>query len=285
VAGLAQLGQVYLDGQSHFKSFSKAPTQTTASGIWFDLSMSAGNPVAQYYIGAAYAATALARSADHGLNHGPDAPAGFSKYLSKLDIATATLAASVNTFELLDYLLFYPFIAMDAGVAEMVNVTTLPRYTDGRGVQIMAVETNSYVGSATFQVTYTNQDGVPGRVTPVLTCNTQISTGTVATSATATVGCCGRFLTLQAGDYGVRSIESIEFFTPDVGLLTLVLVKPLAYCNIFENTAANFFDLLRDFKLLPQIESDAYLNFICLPTGTLAGAQLQGNITTIWVED
>ena len=37
----------YDEGRWLNRSFSKAPAQTTGAGIWFDLSMSSGNPVPQ----------------------------------------------------------------------------------------------------------------------------------------------------------------------------------------------------------------------------------------------
>ena len=58
-------------GRYLYRSFRKQATQTTSSGIWFDLSMSPGNPVPNYYIGAAGAFTPLKRSTDGGLDHGP----------------------------------------------------------------------------------------------------------------------------------------------------------------------------------------------------------------------
>jgi hypothetical protein len=87
---------------------------------------------------------------------------------------------------------------------------------------------------------------------------------------------------LQRGDSGVRSIDSVEFFTSDVGLLALVLVYPLATFQICEVNAPCEYDLLRDFSILPKIEDDAYLNFIALPVGTLASAQILGSLTTLW---
>lgn len=40
-----------LSGFGRLSSWRKAPTQTTGVGVWFDLSMSPGNPVPNYYIG------------------------------------------------------------------------------------------------------------------------------------------------------------------------------------------------------------------------------------------
>lgn len=277
-----EIEAAYREGRRLFRSWSKAPTQTTASGIWFDLSMSPGNPFAQYYFATPLTATALKRSTDGGLDHGPDVGSSYQKFLTRFEIQTITATAAPLTIEVQDYLAFYPGIAMDVGVQTLTTGITIPRQTNGRGVQMMVIEQNPYIGGAQFQVTYRNQDGVSGKTTPVVTCNTQIAAGTVATSATATAGATGRFLPLARGDSGVQYPESIEFFTADVGLLAIVLVSPIAGVTIFETTQPNYYDLWQDFAILPRIQDDAYLNMIALPVGTLAGANISGNLTTIW---
>ena len=174
------LAACYREGRRLFRSWSKRPSQATGSGIWFDLSMSPGNPTPQYYAGVELTATALTRSANGGLDHGPNMP-GYQKFLHKFDIQTSSGTAVPLTVELNDYLMFYPFVPME-GVNALANPITLPRSTDGDGVQIMLVEQFSYGGSATCRLTYTNSDGVAGRLSPIITLNTQTVTGTIASS-------------------------------------------------------------------------------------------------------
>lgn len=282
---VAAFRDAYLLGQWRNRSFSKLPSQTTSSGIWFDLSMSPGNPVAQYYFAAPLVAAAMARSTDGGLDHGPDVAAGYKKYVHKIVTQIVTASAAPLSFLLLDYLMYYPGIAMDTGSQPLTTNISLPRQVSGysgRGVQMMAIEQNPYAGGAQFFVTYTNQDGVAGRVTPTVQCNTQVVSGTIATSAPATALCTGPFLPLQSGDSGVRSVDAIEFLTPDVGLVAIVLVKPLMAFNHYEITAPSEWDFLQDRGYVPSIESDAYLNFIVKPVGTLAAAPIQGELTVFW---
>lgn len=278
-----QIAEAYTQGRRSTVSFNKSPSQATGSGIWYDLSMSSGNPIAQYYSGVSLTSTKLARSTDVGLNHGQPVGSGFKKFLHAINIQSVLATSAPLTLELMDYLMFYPNIAMDAGVQAFTNSISLPRYSTGVGVQMMLVEQFPYAGAATLQVTYTNSAGVGNRLSPIVTLNSQTVFGTVATSAPTTRGASGLFIPLQDGDLGVKSVEQIEFFgAGDVGVLALVLVHPLVAINIFEVTAPSKFDLFEHFKVIPQIMDDAYLNFVCLPTGTLAGANLVGEITTIW---
>lgn len=270
-------------GQATLFGWRKVPTQTTGSGIWFDLSMSPGNPVPNFYAAAPLVGKALAQSTDGGMFHGA-APGGTNtKHLRRIMGLTVTTTAVPLPCILLDYLLYYPFVDMSVTDAQaMIVGDALPRYPTGAGVQIMAVEVASQIGGVSFNVTYTNQDGVAGRVTPNVTCNTQTVNGTIITTAPATLGCAGPFLPLQTGDSGVRSIESCTFLTGDVGLITLVLVKPLASFSIYDITAPSERDMILDGVQLPQIKDDAYLNLICYPSGTLSGAQIMGTIETVW---
>ena len=286
IATFRDINVAYDAGQYKVATFRKAPTQTTAQGIWFDLCMSPGNPVPNYYAATPLAWTSLKQSTDGGLAHGGNV-APLTKYLHKLLISP--MAVSTVTplpLILLDYLGFYPFIDMADSID--LGATSLPRYTTGAGVQIMAVEVASQIGGAQFYCTYTNQDGTGGRVTQTVTCNTQTVNGTLINTAPATAGCIGSpFLPLQIPDTGVRSVENVTFLTADVGLITIVLVKPLATMTIDSLSSAIYSPMEHDFAVmnggnLPAIVDDAYLNFICLPSGTLAGGQLYGTIETIW---
>ena len=277
------LAESLVAGQSTYATWRKSPSQISTAGVWFDLSMSPGNPVPQYYAATPLAAKALAQSTDGGIFHG-GAVAPATKHLSRLTAFTVTATALPMPMILCDYLAFYPFI--DEGTTDaqaLDNTVTLPRYADGEGVQMMAVSVAGRTGGQTFQVTYTNSDGVAGRLSKVVKQTTAAANGSVVTTDRAVVNCMGPFIPLQEGDTGVRSIESVAMVSGvDVGLFALVLVKPLAQLQIRGIDApveANYFT---DFGQLPRIIDDAYLNLLCCPQGTLAATAIHGDITTVW---
>lgn len=278
-----ELDDAFTAGKHRTYSWRKVPTQTTASGIWFDLSMSPGNPVPNYYAATPLTSKRLAQSTDGGLFHGANVSPS-TKHLYRFTAISLTTTAVPLPLILCDYLLYYPFVDMSTtDPQDMVQGETLSRYTDGAGVQIMAVEVASQIGGASFNVQYTNSAGVAGRVTPNVTCNTQVSVGTLITTAPATAECAGPFLPLQAGDTGVRSIQRVTFLSGDVGLITLVLVKPLATVGVYDITAPSEKDFAQHNPGgLPTIVDDAYLNMICYPSGTLASAQILGTIETVF---
>lgn len=270
-----------LDGKSRTYSYRKSPTQTTVAGLWFDMSMSPGNPVPQYYAASPMTSVLMKQSTDGGLFHG--ASTGTTKYLKSVLSMSNSATGLPMPMILCDYLMYYPFV--DEGTTDeqfTTNSATLSRYADGKGVQVMAVSVAGRTGGQTFRFTYTNQDGVSGRISQTVIQNTSTAIGTIVTSAvTPIAGSCGPFIGLQAGDTGVRSIESVQMISgSDVGLFTLVLVKPLITSQILEQTAPTKESLLIEKSSAPEIKDDAYLNWICLPKGSLSGVSFFGLITT-----
>jgi hypothetical protein len=275
------------EGRTLSRPFIKNPSVVTVAGIHADLTFFGRYPAANYLTdGQPNTATQLFRSVDGGLDHGEDKGPGYRKYLSGVTTLTTTAGAVPLVSRIMDYCLYYPLIPME-DVQVMDNTLTLPRYTSGRGVQIMLVEQFPYIGGGTCRVTYTNSDGVGGRLSAICTINTQTTLGTIATSAPATNGCPGLFVPLQQGDAGVRSVESIEFFTADAGNLAIVLVKPLAFFANYETTNPSEWDFNNDLGMLEPIEDennrDAFLSLVCLPSGSLTGAIIDCQLRTLWV--
>ena len=284
-SGVRALVDSELDGKSRFSTWRKSPTQATTIGIWFDLSMSPGNPNPQYYIGTPLTATAMARSTDGGIYHGHNVSPS-TKYLRmNMSLANAATALPMSLI-LQDYLMFYSFIdeSLDGEAQLMTNSVTIPRYTTGSGVQIMPVVVAGHAtGGQTFTCSYTNQDGVSGRTTGAAQLGTQFVNGTILTSQRAAGFVNGPYLSLQGQDTGVRSIESVTMSGADVGLFALVLVKPLLTTQIRGIDAPVEVDqALGQGLTITEIKDDAYLNFICLPSGSLAATALHGYIKTVW---
>lgn len=269
-------------GRYTYSSFRKMPTQTTGAGIWFDLSMSPGNPAPNYFIGSPNVFVPLAQSTDGGLRHGGNV--GTKKHLRKL-MALSTVTTPISG-RLLDYLGFYGFV--DESVMDeqfMDNTVGLTRYANGKGVMLMPVVVAGHTGGQPFTVKYVNQDGVSDRITQTAVMGTQVTNGTILHSQQAGTAYVnnGPFLTLQAGDTGVRSVQSVTIGgVGDVGLFALVLVKPLATFSLFGNDSATEVDYLVDTPTIPEIQNDAYLNLIVMPNGQIAGSTLLGTIETTW---
>jgi len=279
----------YNEGRTSWQLFRKNPAQTTGAGIWFDLSMSPGNPLPNYYIGGIASATQMVKTPvlgkiDGGMDCGPDVGSSYKKILHKMLVCTQTNTAVPLPIVLCDYLMCYPFIEQNDGTSPaFTNSVGLPRYVGGAGVQMIAVLQNAQVGGTSFFVTYTNSAGVAGRVSQTVICNSQAVPGTLINTSQAAVTGRGPFLPLQAGDSGVQSIQSVTFTGSDIGLFALVLVKPLLSHQVYDTTAPSEFEaVVQRGGDLPVLQDDAFLGMLVLPSGTLSGSAIFGHIETFW---
>ena len=282
--GLFEINDKYEEGKKFYSFWRKTPSQVTVAGQWFDMSMSPGNPSPQYYAASPLVAQQMKRSTDGGIPHGTNVTPDY-KFLSRFLIMSASATGLPMPYILCDYLLYYPFVDTGTNDAQlMTNSVTLPRWTDGAGVQIMAVSVAGSVGlQPTFTVNYTNSDGVAGRTSRLHTLSTNTFNGAIMSNDQTTAVSTMPFIGLQSGDKGVRSIESVTFVTgTDVGLLSFVLVKPLLTGVLLEQTAPCEVMCQPHTSSMPQIYDDAFLGLLVLPNGSLSGVAFHGEIETIW---
>ncbi len=283
IANIKQLVDAELEGRVRRYTWRKTPSQSTIAAIWFDLSMSPGNPPPKYWFDAPpLIAKAVSQSVDGGLFHGANVSPQ-EKYIRLITAGTPTVTALPINFYLCDYLLYYPSCDDSTTDTQVLdNTVTLPRYTDGKGVQMIAVSVAGRTGGQQFYVTYTNSDGVSGRTSQIVTQNSAAAVGTIVTSATTTAASGNPFIGLQGNDSGVRSIESVTMLGADVGLFSLILVKPLAQTAIKEITVPYEKDFFIHGASLPKVEDDAYLSFLCLPNSSMSTTVLVGDLKVIW---
>lgn len=271
------------NGQVREYCFRKVPNVGTTAGIWQDLSLMPGNPAPQYYAATPMQSIAMAQSTDGGLFVGKNV-APYRKYLRHIE-ATSLTNNLLAPYYILDYLMFYPFIAEDTTDEQtLTQAATLPRYADGQGVQIMAVSVGARTGGQTFRVGYTNQAGVSGRYTSTIIECTGAANGTILSSQTVAAEATGPFCALQAGDTGVRRIDSFQMISGvDVGLVTLVLVKPIfSFQWYYPGVVSEVDPFLLSGCSVPEIKDDAYLNFIMCPYGSISGGTFAGTIKVVF---
>jgi len=283
-AAADELGQTWLT--QFRKTVASAATTTRA---WIDYSYFAGSPAANFYASSPSVAALVESS--RGIYVPTVSPA--TQHLKSFTVMTANTASAVNARQALilaDYLLYYPFIDTDA-IGEdqaMDNTVTIPRYTSGKVVAV-AQSAASTVGQFTF--TYTNQDGVAGRVSQV-NYTFAVAGGGQVVGASGVGASYNPFLYLQAGDSGVQSIQSVNFSAAGGGLMALVIVEPLYFGTVTQEcrtTSGVAFGAADEFLSLihtagaPKIKDGAVLNFFAEGTaGSLASSQLVGTLETVW---
>lgn len=288
------------DGKSWIACFRKfAPSgAVTIAGQWYDYSTASSYPPANYYASAPMIAARV--DTDRGL-HIPTTVSPEKQFIRKLTLMSCAAGVTTTTSQnqvvwMLDYLLYYPFVDLDAVAEEqlMTNTVTLPRYTDGKGVMMMMVAQSATAGGGSFTVNYTNQAGESGRVTPTTYCVAAQPSGALV-NATGNAASAHPFIPLQAGDRGVRSVQSVTMAGANGGLGAIVLVKPIECSYIREECRrptssptedygdASELERIRMKSGTVQIEDGAVLSFIARTSaGSIASSILVGTIETVW---
>jgi len=284
------------EGRSWLTFFRKVPASTaTITGQWFDYSTASGVPVPNYYASSPLEAATL--EAANGI-YVPEQTT--RRYIKKSVLMSAANAVTSTTNQnqslmLLDYLLYYPFVDLDAAGEEQVfdNTVTLPRYEDGVGVHIMVVAQAPTVGGGTFTVKYIDTNDVE-RTTEVIFCAAAQPSGALVTAVANAAGK-SPFVPLNINVRGAKRIVSVTVGIANGGLAAFVLVKPFQMVYVREESrrptsspTESFGDATETEQVTmrpgtEEIKAGAFLGWIgCGVAGTLASATLVGMLETIW---
>jgi hypothetical protein len=283
-------------GRSWLSFFRKVPSSTaTIGGQWFDYSTASGVPVPNYY--ASSPLTAATLEAEKGI-YVPEQLT--DRYLKRTWVMSAAASVTGTTNQnqqlmLLDYLLYYPFIDLDAAGEEQImdNTVALPRFTDGKGVQMMLVAQAPTVGGGQFTVKYIDTNNVE-RTTAVQFCAAAQPSGALVSAVGAAAGL-SPFIPLVANGLGVKRVVSMTMNVANGGLAALVLVKPvdMAYareeCRRPTSSPTESYGDAQEQERIrmragaPRLEAGGFFGWIGnTPAGSLASAPLVGMIESFW---
>jgi len=282
-------------GQSWITGFRKAPSSVaTTTSAWTDYSYYAGSPPANFYASTPLEASVV--DPTRGIYVPTVSPA--TQHLRNLKLMSAASSATSTTnarqgLILADYLLYYPFIDTDAvgEQQDMTNTATIPRYEGG---QVVAVSQSTASTTGQFTFTYTNENGVAGRVSQNHFTFAVGAGGQVVASSVGSAASYHPFCSLQAGDSGVKSIESVTFTAAGGGLMALVIVKPLMTAYVTQEarrtTSGNLesYGACDEFAAMihnrpAKIIDGAVLNLLAAGHGgSLASSFLVGLVETTW---
>lgn len=281
-------------GQYHVSGFRKAISSTaTTTSAWLDYSYFPGAPAANFYASSPLEAAEV--DPTRGIPVPSVSPA--TQWLRDLKMMSAASSATSTAngrqqVILADLLLYYPFVDTDAvgEQQDMVNDVAIPRYDYG---QVIAVGQSAASTTGQFTFSYTNQDGVAGRTSQTHFTFAVAGGGQVVASSVGSATSYHPFLALQAGDSGVKSIESVTFTAGGGGLMALVIVQPLltAYMTqecrrdtsggVSYGACDQFASIINNRP--QQIKDGAVLDiFAAGHAGSLASSILAGVLETTW---
>jgi hypothetical protein len=225
----------------------------------------------------------------------PPIAAGIAAHvLHKLTLTPKANNASQATidFVLYDLVGYYPLIDGDSvDPQDLDNTLPLPRYADGKGLQLVMVNHVS-PGVANGQMTleYTDSTGTDQTVTRGVPLNgLNFVCSPARNAAVADVGP----LTVSLLGEGIRRVNRITYLTPPGGLHCLYLIKPMAQFQHYHDAllqadttgskAAIEVDFAaKDGWRMPVVQDGAHLSFFYRAKGGGRTVTFFGDATFVW---
>ena len=273
------------------------PTTAQTAGLWYDLATGPGNPGNDTAYGSgtnkAFQALDDTSTTSPGIPHGGNVSTE-TKHVINASAFTAAATTAPCVLMLVDRLGFYPITTTTTtGDQALDNTVVFPtgRHTNGAGLRAYVVcssgsaTTAMGAGTPNIRITYTDQDGNAGALTPsVLPAGlTAAPKGTIVYSGTG-AGKYGPFLPLAAGDSGIRSVQQFNLSaTYTSGVLNLVICRPILTLPITTLGVAAERDLLNQVPSLPRIYDGANLSWLMYAgAATPVNSALFGHLDFAW---
>jgi hypothetical protein len=273
------------DWQTSFVKTTGAAAYT--AGRWYNTFTLGGTPSAGSYTGS-LAAVALTNANAGALPYGGDVSTAI-KHMLSLEVVGTAATAVPSVLMLVDLLMYYNAIDMDSAARQaLTNIVTLPRYTDGNGVQ-MFLEATATTGTGTPNLysglSYTNTTPASDRTIPgTVRCTSAAIVPHLLLTGTAQDNY-GPFLPLASGDLGVKSVEYFQLSagTGAASTACLVLCKPLLTIPMVTASVGNSRNYVFDMPTFPRIYDGACLAFLLRSGGAVATTtSFWGQTSFVW---
>ncbi len=248
---------------------------TSVAGRWHECLSGGGMGGTMVLTGTAGLGAALSNATVGALPAAMNAPGvvGDERKLVTLKVSTPQSLACPGEVRLLDLLYIYPSCAINTPTV-LSNAAGKPtRMGNGDGVKILAIITGA-LGAANTTVTfsYTNQAGTAGRTGTIMASANSLPAGALLTAGVAgQLG--GPYASLQAGDTGVRSIESYTVASGTTGTVAFVLAREIAEAPLIAANVPAIMDFAFNTPGWPQIEDAACLGLVANVGGALTTSQ------------
>ena len=242
----------------------------------FDLSYSGGLPLPNYYATSPLEMAVL--NGNRGIYKG--SPNTRQKYIHKIGLTNFNTSLLTANCTLYDYVAYVPFVDLDNTEEQEILTIDLPRFTDGKGLRVIAVSQGAGTGTTILTMTYINQDGVEKSAVTLI--DAWQGAGSIITSGqTGVLG--STYMRFAQGDYGIQKITKVKCNISVGAICALVIVKPLCTIGFMDLGITNEVDYLIDRGGLIPIHEDAYLNFCIFDNAASAQTpNLVGYVQTIW---
>lgn len=282
----------------HTDFFKLSGAAAHVAGNCYDFALTTGVPMATTYPGTALNAVAPDESLGWGIYHGGNVTPDAKQVLNAMGLAVGTTSAP-GIMLLVDVALYYPGVNLLITTAQtMVNSTTLTRYTNGKGLRPFIVVTalsGTPSGTPVMDVSagfnYRDQDDNDAVFTGMAL---NFTTGAAGIPPITKIVHCGPqanlpgpFLPLNAGDTGIKRVNSFKLSTAYGGATTLtaciVLCKPIMAIPLVAVGTPSERSFFAPSPLGTVIPDGACLTWLYFPgAATAANSTFFGNLDLGW---
>lgn len=280
------INQLTVGGKYLRRDGAKLTSPVHTAGGWHCLMGMNGSPVASTFPGTSLAWVGCDDAAGDGTNvfgiqHGGNVSAA-TKHILNVGASMVAAAGAPWQAKLVDLQGYYKLSGADVTGTGSRTLTGTPsmRYTDGVGCEaFFVVGTAPTAGGPNLTASsYTNSASTAGRAfqgSPSTGAAADAYAGRIIHSGNAT-GRYGPFLPKQAGDTGIKSIQSFTFsggtaYTGS-GVLALCIAKPLLDISIPITGMWSERDLVNQLPSMPQVLDGACLVWLLFGTGATTNA-------------
>lgn len=292
------INQITVNGKTEQNCmFQKVTTPAHTAGGWHLLAGLSGTPPAWGNAGTTLTWQNCNESTGDGttvfgIQHGGNVSTATKHaiYAAAMGVMTAGLPGIALLIDMIGY---YKLTGTDVTGTGSRTLTGTPthRYTNGVGCRAFFCATTAPTGGGPNLTasSYTNSGSTAGRAfqgSPSMGAAADAYATRVINSGTAS-GRYNPFLPLQAGDVGVKSVESFTFsggtaYTGS-GVLALVIAKPLVWIPMTTTGVYAERDLVNQVRSMPQIKDGACLTWMFFASGaTTNSSQFLANLDVAW---
>lgn len=266
------------------------------AGNAYDLSLTTGVPFANTYAGTALNSVAPSESTGWGIQHGGNVTTDIKALMNSLAVVVGSNSAP-GILMLVDVALYYPGVNLLLTTLQtLVQSASLTRYTNGKGLRpFIAVTALTGTPASTPVMSvfnYRDQDDNDAALSGVGTINFTAGAAGIP-PITKIVHCApaanhpGPFLPLNAGDTGIKRVNSFQLSTAYTGATVLtaaiVLAKPIAYIPLVGVGVPSERSFFAPSPLMPVIPDGACLSLLYYPgAATAANSVFMGALDFGW---
>ena len=290
------INQITVNGKLDTVVYQKTSPAVGQAGFWQHFMGGVGTVPAATFGGSEATFTATDNAWSEGAIPIGDRTSPATKHLLNMGVSVVAAAGAPWFVLPIDLVGYAKLTTTNVSTTGTKTITMTPisntaanvdRYANGEGLRAFVASYAAMGANApTMQLTYTNSAGTTGRTTTAGIVSTASATSGIILNSGNAANKVGPFLTLAAGDTGIKDLESLAWggTAHASGSVFIGLCKPLCMPIPVPATGLyNMVDFVNTLPSMPRLRNGANIQFLVFGTGaTTTAATLYTNFDYGW---